>query len=160
VFGKGIGGKTMRLVPYRRNESPARERESRIFPEVSRFFDDFFNDFPMMNSRENWLPAVDILEKDGEMILRCEIPGMSEKDIDLKLEGNVLTLKGEKKLDHEEGRDNYHRVESFYGTFSRSFTLPETVDTGKIKADYKNGVLTVTIPQKPEVRPREIPVNV
>lgn len=150
----------MRLVPYRRSESPARERESRIFPEIPRFFDDFFNDFPMIHARENWLPRVDILEKDGEMILRCEIPGVSEKDIDLKLEGNVLTLRGEKKLDHEEGRDNYHRVESFYGTFSRSFTLPETVDTDKIKADYKNGVLTVTIPQKPEVRPREIPVNV
>ena len=150
----------MKLIPYRRSESPAREHESRIFPEISRFFDDFFTDFATMRSRENWLPAVDILEKDGQMILRCEIPGISEKDIDLKLEGNVLTLKGEKKLDHEEGRDNYHRVESFYGSFSRSFTLPETVDTDKIKADYKNGVLTVTIPQKPEVRPREIPVNV
>lgn len=106
------------------------------------------------------MPAVDILEKNGEMILRCEIPGVTEKDIDLKLEGNVLALKGEKKLEHEEDRDNYHRVESFYGTFSRSFALPDTVDTDKIKADYKNGVLTVTIPQKPEVRPREIPVTV
>jgi len=150
----------MRLVPYIRSESPARDREPRIFPEISRFFNDFFDDFPAVHFRENWMPAVDILEKNGDMILRCEIPGISEKDIDLKLEGNVLTLKGEKKLDHEEDRNNYHRLESFYGTFSRSFTLPETVDTDKIKADYKNGVLTVTIPQKPEVRPREIPVSV
>jgi len=148
----------MRLVPYRRNEL----RESRIFPEISTFFDDFFNDFPpaMRRSGENWMPSVDIMEKDGEMILRCEIPGMNEKDIDLKIEGNVLTLKGEKKQENENKGDNYHRVESYYGVFARSFTLPQTVDTEKIRADYKNGVLTVTIPQKPEVRPREIPVNV
>jgi HSP20 family protein len=113
-----------------------------------------------VRGRENWLPAVDILEKNGDMLLRCEMPGVNEKDIDLKLEGNMLTLKGEKKFEHEEGKDNYHRVESFYGTFSRSFTLPDTADTDKIKADYKNGVLTVVIPQRPEVRPREIPVSV
>ena len=148
----------MRLIPYRRSGS-LRESEPHIFPEISRFFDTFFNDFSTATGRENWLPPVDIMEKDGSMILRCEIPGVAEKDIDLKLEGNVLTLKGEKKLDHEESRDDYRRVESFYGSFSRSFTLPDTVDTDNIKADYKNGVLTVTIRQKPEVRPREIPVN-
>jgi len=148
----------MRLVPYRKNEL----RESRIFPEISTFFDDFFSDFPLAARRtdESWMPSVDIMEKDGEMILRCEIPGVNEKDIDLKIEGNVLTLKGEKKHENENKGDNYHRVESYYGAFSRSFTLPQTVDTEKIRADCKNGVLTVTIPQKPEVRPREIPVSV
>ncbi len=150
----------MRLVPYRRFEHPVRHTESRLFPEISRFFDDFFTDLPSVQSRENWLPAVDILEKNGDMLLRCELPGLTEKDIELKLEGNVLTVKGEKKFEHEEDREVYHRMESFYGAFSRSFTLPETVDTDKIKADYRNGVLTVTIPQKPEVRPREIPVSV
>lgn len=149
----------MRLVPYRR-EYPARYDEPRIFPEISRFLDDFFSDVPVVSGRENWLPAVDILEKNGDLLLRCEIPGLNEKDIDLKLEGKLLTLKGEKKVEHEEGLGNYHRVESFYGTFSRTFTLPEAADTDKIKADYKNGVLTVTIPQKPEVRPREITVSV
>jgi len=150
----------MRLAPYRRRDVPS--RESRVFPEISRFFDDFFSDFstPALAARGNWIPAVDILEKGGDMIIRCEVPGVSEKDIDLKLEGNVLTLKGEKKLDHEEKQESYHRVESFYGAFSRSFTLPDTVDADKIKADYKNGVLTITVPQRPEVRPREIPVSV
>jgi HSP20 family protein len=105
-----------------------------------------------------WAPPVDVLERDGNLILRAEIPGMEEKDIDLKLEGNLLTLRGERKFE-QENRDNYHRVESFYGTFMRSFTLPDTVDREKIKAEYKNGVLTVTVPQKPEVRPREIPVS-
>jgi HSP20 family protein len=150
----------MRIVPYRRGDYPARYTEPRIFPEISRFFDDLFTEAPVRRGAENWLPAVDILEKNGDMLLRCEMPGVNEKDIDLKLEGNTLTLKGEKKFEHEEGKDQYHRVESFYGTFTRSFTLPDTVDTDKIKADFKNGVLTVTIPQKPEVRPREIPVSV
>ena len=85
---------------------------------------------------------------------------MTEKQIDLKLEGNTLTLKGERKMENEDKKSNYHRVESFYGTFTRSFRLPDTVDYEKISAEYKNGVLTVTLPQKPEVRPREIPVSV
>jgi HSP20 family protein len=145
----------MRLVPYvRRPEVPT----------VSRLFEDFFNDFPFSSSfsenRENWMPSVDILEKEGNLVLRAELPGMNEKQIELKLEGNTLTLKGERKMEKEDDKTNYHRVESFYGSFTRSFRLPDTVDAEKISADYKNGVLTVTIPQRPEVRPREIPVSV
>ena len=145
----------MRLVPYvRRTETPA-------WSDPSRLFEDFFNDFrTVSDDRQSWMPPVDILEKDGNLVLRAEVPGMEEKDIDLKLEGNVLTLKGERKLSKEDKQNNYHRVESFYGTFARSFTLPETVDVEKIKAEYKHGVLTITLPQKPEVRPREIPVSV
>jgi HSP20 family protein len=148
----------MRLIPYfRRTETPAR-----IWPDTSTLFEDFANDpffSSVVRNNDRWLPAVDILEKDGNLILRAEIPGVSEKDIDLKLEGNVLTLKGEKNLERTDDRDNYHRVESFSGSFTRSFTLPDTVDRDHVKADYKYGILTVTIPQKPEVRPREIPVN-
>jgi len=149
----------MRLVPYRRTEMP-----SRLFPEVSRLFEDFLSDSPALSSllprHEGWIPAVDILEKDGNLVLRAELPGVNEKDIDLKLEGSVLTIKGERKFEGEENKQNYHRIESFYGSFTRSFTLPDSVDTGKIKADFRNGILSVTIPQKPEVRPREIPVSV
>jgi HSP20 family protein len=126
--------------------------------------EEFFNDFPFTSytsePKDSWLPAVDILEKEGNLILRAELPGMTEKQIDVKLEGNTLTLKGERKMDNEDKKNNYHRVESFYGAFTRSFRLPETVDLEKISADYKNGVLTVTIPQKPEVKPREITVSV
>jgi len=148
----------MRLIPYiRRNEAPAR-----IWPDTSLWFEDIFND-PFLSSvtrsGANWSPAVDVLEKEGNLILHVEVPGMNEKDIDLKLEGNVLTLKGEKKQENEEERNNYHRMERYYGSFSRSFTLPDSVDRDGIRADYKNGILTVTIPQKPEVRPREIPVS-
>lgn len=148
----------MRLIPYvRRTEVP-----SRIWPETSSLFEEFFNN-PLLSAvtrpSERWLPAVDVLEKDGSLILRAEVPGVNEKDIDLKIEGNVLTLKGEKKQEHEEDRNNYHRMESYYGSFARSFTLPDTVDRDNIKAEYKNGILVVTIPRKAEVRPREIPVN-
>jgi HSP20 family protein len=143
----------MMLVPYvRRSEMPVR------------LFEEFFNDFPfgssLLESKDTWIPSVDILEKEGNLVLRAELPGMTEKEIDLKLEGNTLTLKGERKMDNEDKKSNYHRVERFYGSFTRSFELPETVDLEKINAEYKNGVLTVTIPQKPAVKPREIPVSV
>lgn len=145
----------MFLVPYIRKPE---------MPVLSRLFEDFFSDFPWISSfpelRENWMPSVDILEKDGNIILRAELPGMTEKDIDLKIEGDTLTLKGERKMDNEDKKSNYHRIESFYGSFTRSFRLPDTVDLDKVNAEYKNGVLTVTLPKKPEVKPREIPVTV
>jgi HSP20 family protein len=145
----------MKLIPYlHRSETPA----------IGRLFDDFFKDFSLgdswLGTRESWIPSVDILEKDGNLILCAELPGMTEKDIDLKLEGNILTLKGERKIGNEEEKSTFHRVESYHGSFTRSFRLPETVDMEKINADYKNGVLTITLPLKPEVKPREIPVTV
>ena len=147
----------MRLVPYRQYEAP-----TRFWPEASELFESIFKDLPFGESsfrKENGLPAVDVLEKEGNLILKAELPGIEEKDIELTIEGNVLTLRGERKLDEKEERDNYRRIESYYGSFSRSFTLPETADRDNIKADYKNGVLTVAIPQKPEMKPREIPVS-
>jgi HSP20 family protein len=150
----------MKLFPVIRYSSAP----SRVWPDTTQLFDEFFTDFPFPRwdaaRRENWMPAVDVLEKDGNLILRAEVPGMNQKDIDLKLEGNVLTMKGEKKSSEEQNDGNYRRIESCYGGFTRSFTLPETVDRDKIHADYKDGILTITIPQKPEVKPREIPVSV
>jgi HSP20 family protein len=145
----------MKLIPYlSKTEMPA----------VSRLFNDFFTGFPFGDSwvetKESWIPSVDILEKEGNLILRAELPGMTEKEIDLKLEGNVLTLKGERKMENEDHKSTFHRIESYHGSFTRSFRLPETVDTEKINAEYKNGVLTITLPQKPETKPREIPVMV
>jgi len=117
-------------------------------------------DGSLAESRESWIPSVDVLERDGSLILRAELPGLTEKQIEVKLEGNTLTLKGERKMDNEDDKSNYHRVESFYGSFTRSFRLPETVELDKINAEYKNGVLTITLPRKPEIKPREIPVSV
>jgi len=145
----------MRLVPFvNRHEVPS----------TTRLFEEFFSDFPFSGSLfeggDRWTPSVDIMEKEGNLILRAELPGLSEKQIELKLERNTLTLKGERKMENEDKKGTYHRVESCYGSFTRSFRLPDTVDTDKIHADYKNGILTVTIPQKSEVKPREIPVSV
>jgi len=148
----------MKLIPYfERSEQPMR---SLLSP--TQLFEDFFNEpfFGLTPNHEHtWMPSVDILEKNGELVLNAEIPGMTEKEVELKIEGNTLTLSGERKMEKEE-KGNYHRIESFYGAFSRSFTLPDTADTEKIKAECKNGVLTVTIPKKPEAKPREIPVMV
>jgi len=126
-----------------------------------RMFEDFLNDWALRSAgrRESWTPPVDILEKDGDLILRVEVPGVNEKEIELKLDGRVLTIRGERKPEFQENGHNYHQIESFYGTFSRSFTLPDTVDSKHIKAGYKNGVLTITIPQKPEVKARSIAVS-
>jgi len=104
---------------------------------VSRLFEDFLNTYPFRTVApergDTWKPAVDILEKDGNLVIRADMPGISEKDIDLKLEGNVLTLKGERKPEPGEDRNSYYLAESFYGTFTRSFTLPQTVDAEKNK---------------------------
>jgi len=145
----------MRLIPYSRTEVP-----SRIWPNTASLFDEVFNG-PFFSglTAERWLPPVDVLEKGGDLMLRVEIPGIDEKDIDLKLEGNILTLKGKKELADKQDSGSYHRLESCYGSFTRSFTLPDSADRDAIKADFKNGILTITVPQKPEVKPREIPVT-
>jgi len=131
-----------------------------MWPETFSLFDKVFTGpFFSGATTEKWLPPVDVIEKGGDLILRVEIPGIDEKDIDLKLEGNILTLKGEKKLEDRKDKDSYHRLESYYGSFTRSFTLPDSVDRDAIKADFKNGILTITVPQRPEVKPREIPVT-
>ena len=107
-----------------------------------------------------WAPAVDIFEHEGNIVLRAELPGVDAKDVDIRLENNVLTLRGERKLDSAIKRESYHRVERSYGSFSRSFTLPMAVDQGKIKADYKDGVLNVTLPKREEAKPKQISISV
>ena len=126
-----------------------------------RMFEDFFNDWAVRswNEPRAWTPPVDIMEKDSNLMLMISLPGMSEKDIELKIEGQTLTIKGELKSNESEGYI-YHQTESPSGSFSRSFTLPDSTDLGNIKADFKNGILTVTVPQKPEVKPRTIKINI
>ncbi len=108
----------------------------------------------------SWAPAVDIYEKDGNIVLKAELPGVDPKDVDVRVENNLLTLRGERKFDNEVKRDQYHRVERSYGSFSRSFTLPNVVDTGNIKAEYRDGVLHMTLPKREESKPRQIQINV
>jgi HSP20 family protein len=108
----------------------------------------------------SWAPAVDIFEKDGNIVLKAELPGLDPKDVDIRVENNVLSLRGERKFENEVQQESYHRVERSYGTFSRSFTLPSVVDTGNIKAEYRDGVLRVTLPKREEAKPRQIQIDV
>jgi HSP20 family protein len=108
----------------------------------------------------SWAPAVDIYEQDGNIVMKAELPGVDPKAVDIRLENNTLTLRGERTLDKEVKQDSYHRVERSYGAFSRSFTLPTVVDQGSIKAEYKDGVLKLTLPKREEAKPRQIQINV
>jgi HSP20 family protein len=107
-----------------------------------------------------WTPACDIYEDEEAVTLRFELAGVEPKDVDVRFENGVLTLRGERKLEKEDRRDGYHRIELGYGTFTRSFSLPGTVDAEKIRAESKNGVLVVTLPKRVEARPRSIQVKV
>ncbi len=129
----------------------------RLQDELSRVFDD-----RMYRSGESvgWAPACDIYEDDEGVTLRFDLAGVEPKDVDIRFENGVLTVRGERKLDKEDKRENYHRVERSYGTFTRSFTLPGTVDAEKIRAESKNGVLTVALPTRAEAKPRSIQVKV
>jgi HSP20 family protein len=108
----------------------------------------------------SWAPAVDIYEKEGNIVLKAELPGVDPTDVDVRVENNILTLRGERKFDNEVKRDSYHRVERAYGAFTRSFTLPNVVDTNNIKAEFKDGVLNVVLPKKEEAKQRQIQINV
>jgi HSP20 family protein len=108
----------------------------------------------------SWSPAVDIFETDNAIVLKAELPGMTEKDIDLTVDRNLLTIKGERQFENEVNKDNYHRVERAYGSFMRSFQLPATVDTTKVQAEQKNGILTVTLPKKEEEKPKKINIKI
>ena len=112
-------------------------------------------------ARSSWIPPVDIFETDDHsLVLKAELPDVPRDDIHLTVENNTLTLRGEKKVTSEVKEDSFRRVERSYGTFSRSFTLPTTVDASKVKADYRDGVLTVRLPYRVEARPRSIEVAV
>jgi HSP20 family protein len=107
-----------------------------------------------------WAPAVDILETENDLVLKADVPGVELKDIDIQLENGTLTLKGERKFETEEPKMGFHRMERSYGTFVRYFTVPDTVDSEHVQAEYHNGVLTVTLPKKEIAKPKAIKVQV
>lgn len=109
--------------------------------------------------RGAWNPSVDIFENKDQIVLEAELPGMKREDFELTIENNVITLRGERKFEKKEENDNYHRVERSYGAFSRSFTLPQTVSAENATADFKNGVLRVTLPKREEIKARRIEIK-
>lgn len=135
------------------------------FRDLARLQDEMgrmFGDDRLFRAGESvgWTPACDIYEDEEAVTLRFELAGVDPKDVEVRFENGVLTLRGERKLEHEEKRENYHRVELGYGTFTRSFTLPSTVDAEHIRAEAKNGVLAVTLPKRAEAKPRAIQVKI
>ena len=122
---------------------------------------DPFRDFGFGSGAATWVPPVDIYQNgDQELVLKAELPDMSREDIDITVENYVLTIKGEKKFSSEAKEEQYHHSERRYGAFSRSFSLPRTVDSSKVSAEYKNGVLTIKLPLREEAKPRQIKVDI
>ena len=114
-------------------------------------------DSPLTNA--SFVPAVDIYEDSKKVVLKLEVPGMEEKDLDIRVENNTLTVKGERKFEKDEKEENFHRIERRYGSFYRAFTLPSTVDTENVQANYNAGVLKLELNKKPEAQPKQIKVN-
>lgn len=133
---------------------------------MSRMFDESFRGLGRPAPTEDWAlggswaPAVDIYEHEGNIVLKAELPGVDPKDVDVRLENNTLTLSGERKVDNEVKQESYHRVERVYGAFTRSFTLPSLLDQEKIEAEYKDGVLKITLPKREEAKPKQINIAV
>jgi len=128
--------------------------------QINRLFEGAFGPTQGDAALTAWAPSVDIYETENELVLRADLPGLAEKDIDVRVENNMLTLRGERKFESKVSEDNYLRVERTFGSFSRSFSLPNTVNTDAIRAEYRNGVLTVQMPKREESKPRQVKVDV
>jgi HSP20 family protein len=127
--------------------------------QVNRLFDSSFRGHTDESALTTWAPSVDIYETENELVLKADLPEVAERDIDIHVENNMLTMRGERKFEAKVKEENYLRVERSYGAFSRSFSLPNTVDTEAIKAEYKNGVLTVIMPKRAESKPKQVKIT-
>jgi len=143
-----------------RELTPFRDFE-RMRREMDRIWDTFFErGISRGEEEEGWLPSLDVAETKNEIVVKAEVPGMDPKDIDISLSDGLLTIKGEKKQEREEKEENYHLVERSYGSFARSIRLPKEIQSDKINASYKNGVLKVVLPKSEEAKKKEIKIKV
>ncbi|MDQ6779291.1 MAG: Hsp20/alpha crystallin family protein [Actinomycetota bacterium] len=141
---------------------PVRELNT-IQSEMNRLFNTYFDSPTPANggsTLRRWIPAMDLVETEAEFVLRADLPGVSEGDVNIELEDRVLTISGERKAEHEEHKEGYYRVERSTGTFTRTLTLPEGVDPAGIKASFDKGVLEVRIPKPQEKKPRRVSISV
>lgn len=130
------------------------------FPSGLRLFQDSVNRMFAEPNARPWVPPVDIQETENELVVKADVPDVDMKDIDVRMENGTLTIRGERKFEAKKNEGGWHRVERSYGSFERAFTVPETVNPEAVKADYKNGVLTITLPKKEVAKPRQIKVQV
>ena len=147
------------MLPVLRNF----RRSNRDFSnEIDRFFGDFWqSDFPAFfsNREMTWTPRMDVKESEDAYILHADLPGLKQNDVKITLNDHVLTISGERKHEEEKKNEKYHYVERAYGSFQRSFTLPSSINGDKIKAEYKDGVLNITLPKTEESKPKEIAIS-
>lgn len=128
--------------------------------QINRLLGEVFDRSNQESNLTAWAPSVDIYENEHELIVKADLPGIDPKDLDIRVENNILTIRGERKFEEKVNDNNSLRVERAYGSFSRSFALSNTVNSEAIKADYQNGVLTLTVPKREEAKPKQIKVNV
>ena len=145
--------RTMNRWDLSRGSTTLQEQLNRVFGNVLERAGDESNLTP-------WAPAVDIFETEHELVVKADLPDVNPQDLDIHVENNILTIRGERKFENQEKEENYLRIERAYGSFSRTFSLANTVNSDAIKADYKNGVLTLSIPKREEAKPKQIKVNV
>jgi len=145
-----------RWVPFREVVS-MQNRLNSLFRDLS---DHDLNEGESPLTTASFVPAVDVYEDAQKVVLKLEVPGIEEKDLDVRVENNTLTVKGERKLEKEEKEENFHRIERRYGSFFRSFRLPGTVNTENVQASYNAGVLKLELAKKPEAQPKQIKINV
>ena len=142
---------------------PATELNT-IQNEMNRLFNTFF-DQPGATGRgagasRRWIPAMDLVETNDHYVLRADLPGLADEDVNVQLEDNVLTISGERKSEHEQQQEGYYRMERAFGSFSRSLTLPKGIDPGAVEASFEHGVLEVRIPKPEQVKPRKVTISV
>jgi HSP20 family protein len=128
--------------------------------QINRLFKDGFERVGEDSNLTAWAPAVDIYETEQELVVKADLPDVDPKDLDIRVENNILTIRGERKFEKKVSEENYLRVERSYGSFARSFTLANTVNSEAIRAEYNNGVLTLSIPKREEAKPKQIKVSV
>ena len=145
--------RTMNRWEPSRGATTLQEKFNRVFGDMLERAGDESNLTP-------WAPAVDIFETEHELVVQADLPDVNPQDLDIRVENNILTIRGERKFENKVNEDNYLRVERAYGSFSRSFSLANSVKSDAIKADYQNGVLTLSIPKREEAKPKQIKVNV
>jgi HSP20 family protein len=127
--------------------------------QLNRLFADFFGRASQEQNLTTWAPAVDIYEGEHELVVKADLPGVKPEELDIRVENNILTIRGERKFEKKVDEKNYLRVERAYGSFARSFSLANTVNSDAIKADYRDGVLTLSVPKREEAKPKQIKVN-
>lgn len=146
-----------RFVPFRSPLQDVAVLQSRL--------NSIFNDFARAGSGDevisgSFIPPADVYEDDQKLVLKLEVPGIKQDDLQIHLENQVLTIKGERRFESDETEENFHRIERRYGSFERSFSLPQTVDTGNVTANYDAGVLSISLPKKAESKPRQVKIAI